>query len=97
MNPAEELARELSELLGADYDEILYYVNLLLKLPAVYCAGAERDGLVIRDHSGNVVPIHPRMAISNLYKISLIRNPGVREHRHRIDEIIAKLISLLTQ
>lgn len=90
-------ARELSELLGADYDEILYYVNLLLKAPAVYCEGAESDGLVIRDHSGNVVPIHPRMAISNLYKIALMKNPEVREHRDRIDEIIAKLISLSTR
>jgi len=94
MKVAEELASELSELLQADYDELLYYVNLLLKTPAIYSADAERDGLVIRDHSGNVVPIHPRMAISNLYRISLLKHPEVRNNRKRIDEIIAKLISL---
>ncbi|MGC8661886.1 MAG: hypothetical protein ACP5TZ_05235 [Nitrososphaeria archaeon] len=91
---AERAARELSELLEADYDEILYYVDLLMSKTQCYKARAEADGLIIKSSDGHAVPLHPRMAISNLYRLAVLKNPTVGGRRARIDELIAKLISI---
>ncbi|MDG7035763.1 MAG: hypothetical protein JRM72_00030 [Nitrososphaerota archaeon] len=54
---------------------------------------AVENGLVISTSSG-YVPLHPRMAMSNLYRLSCIRNPDVRKNRPRVDALVAKLIRL---
>jgi len=54
---------------------------------------ALEDGLVIRTSSG-YVPLHPRMAMSNLYRLSCIRNPAVRRNRPRVDALVARLVRL---
>ncbi len=91
---AEIIAQEISELLETDRDEILYYINLLINRAGPYDPRAERDGLIIRGSSGQAVPLHPRMAMSNLYRLAVARDKRVRERRARVDELIAKLISI---
>ncbi|MDG7051643.1 MAG: hypothetical protein JRN19_04245 [Nitrososphaerota archaeon] len=54
---------------------------------------AVENGLAISTSSG-YVPLHPRMAMSNLYRLSCIRNPDVRKNRPRVDALVAKLIRL---
>ncbi|MCL4344240.1 MAG: hypothetical protein JRN26_01085 [Nitrososphaerota archaeon] len=94
ISDAEETAKELSILLEADYDEILYYITLLINKSQYFNLRAENDGLIIKGNDGHAVPLHPRMAISNLYRMSILKNPSVKDHRARIDELIAKLISI---
>lgn len=94
ISEAEGVARELSALLDADYDEVLYYIDLLMNKTQCYKAKAEGDGLIIRSSDGHAVPLHPRMAISNLYRLAVLKNPTAKDRRARIDELIAKLISI---
>ena len=89
-----EIARELSDLLEADYEEVLYYTELLEKRTSLYMKKAEDDGLIVRGSDGRAIPLHPRTAISNLYRIAVLKNPAVRERRARVDELIARLIAI---
>ncbi len=88
------IAKELADVLEVGLDEVLCYVCMLLGLSVDYNAAAERDGLIIIGHDNKPVPLHPRMAISNLYRISLAKDPSVAKRRTRVDELIAKLISI---
>lgn len=88
------LARELADVLDVELDEVVCYVGMLLGLSVSYNASVERDGLVIKGKDNRPVPLHPRMAISNLYRLSVIKNPSIAKRRARVDELIAKLISM---
>jgi len=49
------------------------------------------DGLMIRGKVG-YIPLHPRLALSNLYRIALARDDAVRVGRVRLDAITAMLV-----
>jgi hypothetical protein len=48
-------------------------------------------GLVIKGVHG-FLPVHPRLAISNLYRLALSKDDGVRRGRTRVDAITAGLV-----
>lgn len=48
-------------------------------------------GLFIKGKVG-YLPLHPRLAISNLYRLALEKNEEVRKNRQRVDEITAMLV-----
>ena len=89
-----DVAKELSDLLEADYEEMLYYMELLTKRTSLYMKKAEEDGLIVRGNDGRAIPLHPRMAISNLYRMAITKNPAVMERRAKVDDLIARLIAI---
>jgi len=91
------LAFELSRLLQLDYDDIFYYFRLLNGEELPFSESAEKEGLIIRGMNERPVPLHPRMALSNIYRISAAKNPSIKKKRARIDAIIAVLIPVYEQ
>ncbi|MEM0117777.1 MAG: MarR family transcriptional regulator [Conexivisphaerales archaeon] len=51
------------------------------------------DGLVIKGKDG-YLPLHPRLAISNLYRLSVSKDEKARQYRVRVDAITAMLVKL---
>ncbi len=72
--------RTIFEMLGKEIDNIPEILQRMM-----------RDGLVIRGNAG-YLPLHPRLAISNLYRLALARDEKVRQHRVRVDAITARLV-----
>jgi hypothetical protein len=52
----------------------------------------DRDGLIIRGQSG-FYPVHPRLGISNVYRLSLAKDPAVGARRQKVDSLISILAS----
>lgn len=88
-----EIAAELSRLLEFRYDEIFYYESLLLGADLPYSEAAERDGLIIKSDTGKPLPLHPKLALSNIYRTSVNRNPELRANRKKVDILINELAS----
>lgn len=49
------------------------------------------DGLVIKGNAG-YLPLHPRLAISNLYRLAIARDEKVRQNRVKVDAITTRLV-----
>lgn len=91
------LALELSRLLQLDYEDIFYYLRLLNGEELPFSESAEKDGLIIRGANERPVPLHPRMALSNIYRISAAKKPDIKKKRTKIDAIIGVLIPVFEQ
>jgi hypothetical protein len=52
----------------------------------------DTDGLIIRGQLG-FYPVHPRLGISNVYRLSIARDPAVVARRPRVDSLMAMLAS----
>jgi len=52
----------------------------------------EEDGLTVNGDSG-IYPVHPRLGISNIYRLSTAKDPSVSTVRPRIDSLISILAS----
>jgi hypothetical protein len=55
-------------------------------------AALENDGLTINGKSG-LYPVHPRLGIGNVYRLSLARHPAVVAVRPRVDSLMSILAS----
>ncbi len=55
-------------------------------------AALDRDGLTIRGPSG-IFPVHPRLGISNVYRLSLAKDSSVSVARQRVDSVVSILSS----
>jgi hypothetical protein len=77
----ETLREELASGLGASDLEVGTLLGSL-----------DTDGLIIRGQSG-FYPIHPRLGISNVYRLSVARDPAVVARRPRVDSLMAILTS----
>lgn len=56
------------------------------------------DGLIIQGvRKKGYLPLHPRLAISNLYRVALARDESIREKRPRVDAITAMLVKIFEE
>ena len=72
---------ELASGLGVDSAEA---AKLILAL--------DRDGLTVNGDAG-IYPVHPRLGISNVYRLSLAKDPSVSSVRPRVDSLVSILAS----
>ena len=63
---------------GAPLDELL--------------AALERDGLTVKGPAG-IFPVHPRLGIGNVYRLSLAKDPSVSAVRPKVDSVVSILAS----
>jgi len=75
----ETMGEELASGLGASEREVEELLSSL-----------DRDGLIIRGQSG-YYPVHPRLGISNVYRLSIAKDPSVRARRQKVDSLMAIL------
>ncbi|MDG6938800.1 MAG: hypothetical protein JRN39_00115 [Nitrososphaerota archaeon] len=97
------LAAELASLLGCDRAVLEAYVSMLQRegpVPPgdIDAAGGVLErmkdyGLVIRSGQG-YLPVHPRLGISNLYRIGVAKDQAVKGGRVRIDAITAYFVRM---
>jgi len=72
---------ELASGLGADGEETKRLVEAM-----------EREGLTVNGDAG-LYPVHPRLGISNVYRLSVAKDPSVSAVRPRVDSLISILAS----
>jgi predicted ArsR family transcriptional regulator len=77
----EVMKDEVAEGLGVSDEEASRLLDLL-----------DRDGLTVRGKEG-VYPVHPRLGISNVYRLSTARSPSVQARRPKVDSVMAILTS----
>jgi DNA-binding Lrp family transcriptional regulator len=77
----ETMREELASGVGASESEVVELLDSL-----------GRDGLIVRGQTG-FYPVHPRLGISNVYRLSLAKNPAVGARRQKVDSLIAILAS----
>ncbi len=52
----------------------------------------DRDGLILRGRSG-FYPVHPRLGINNVYRLSIAKDSSVRARRQEVDSLTSVLAS----
>jgi hypothetical protein len=52
----------------------------------------DADGLVVRGLSG-FYPVHPRLGLSNVYRLSIAKDPAIKERRQKVDSLMSILAS----
>jgi hypothetical protein len=72
---------ELAAGLGTDSEETKRLLDAM-----------EADGLTVNGDAG-LYPVHPRLGISNVYRLSAARDPSVSAIRPRVDSLISILAS----
>jgi len=82
------LLRENEEV---DESKISEINDIQLSDASVVLQAMLRDGIVIKGKAG-YLPLHPRLAISNLYRLSTLKNKNVRQKRVKVDAITARLV-----
>lgn len=94
----ESIGKRLAEELGLDHSEAEAYIsalkkgNLLKESPIT--SSLLRRGMLIRGtHEKGYLPVHPRLALSNLFRSYGDRTSAeMREKRKRVDRLTAELI-----
>ncbi|HVP24184.1 MAG TPA: hypothetical protein VMS77_09775 [Conexivisphaerales archaeon] len=56
-------------------------------------AELNRGGLIINGSQGGFYPVHPRLGISNVYRLSIAKDPSVRLLRPKVDSLMSILSS----
>lgn len=95
------LRERLTELLGLPVDEALAYLDALKRGSLGGESGREvtslaRRGMLIKStDEKSYLPVHPRLALSNLFRSLGDRStPEMRERRKKVDRLTAELIVL---